>query len=96
MKSIMGASNALERLVKLMPNEAHRLNEPSIDRYLLSGLNQNAILPFFPPQRLRILLYYLYFADLIRERPLLHRLMDPPITSSPTDFSTGSKWQFCD
>ncbi|RLJ90711.1 heavy metal translocating P-type ATPase [Planococcus citreus] len=27
MRSIMGASNALEQLVKLMPNEAHRLNE---------------------------------------------------------------------
>ena len=27
MKSVMGASNALEELVKLMPNEAHRLDE---------------------------------------------------------------------
>lgn len=27
MRSIMGASNALEQLVKLMPNEAHRLND---------------------------------------------------------------------
>nr|WP_261384310.1 heavy metal translocating P-type ATPase [Planococcus sp. CPCC 101016] len=27
MRSIMGASNALEQLVKLMPNEAHRLDE---------------------------------------------------------------------
>jgi len=27
MRSVMGASNALEQLVKLMPNEAHRLNE---------------------------------------------------------------------
>ncbi|ARI77755.1 heavy metal translocating P-type ATPase [Halobacillus mangrovi] len=27
MKSVMGASNALQELVKLMPNEAHRLNE---------------------------------------------------------------------
>ncbi len=27
MKSIMGASNALQELVKLMPNEAHRINE---------------------------------------------------------------------
>nr|WP_238389682.1 heavy metal translocating P-type ATPase [Virgibacillus sp. MSP4-1] len=27
MKSVMGASNALEQLVKLMPNEAHRLDE---------------------------------------------------------------------
>ncbi|WP_163530370.1 copper-translocating P-type ATPase [Halobacillus ihumii] len=27
MKSIMGASNALQELVKLMPNEAHRVNE---------------------------------------------------------------------
>lgn len=27
MRSIMGASNALEQLVKLMPSEAHRLNE---------------------------------------------------------------------
>ncbi|UOQ95654.1 copper-translocating P-type ATPase [Halobacillus shinanisalinarum] len=27
MKSVMGASNALQELVKLMPNEAHRVNE---------------------------------------------------------------------
>lgn len=27
MKSVMGASNALEELVKLLPNEAHRLDE---------------------------------------------------------------------
>src|SRR5690606_20593990 len=27
MRSIMGASNALEQLVKLMPNEAHRLDD---------------------------------------------------------------------
>src|SRR5690625_3204811 len=27
MRSVMGASNALEKLVKLMPNEAHRLDE---------------------------------------------------------------------
>src|SRR5699024_11678155 len=27
MRSVMGASNALEKLVKLMPNEAHKLDE---------------------------------------------------------------------
>src|SRR5690625_7802449 len=27
MRSVMGASNALEKLVELMPNEAHRLDE---------------------------------------------------------------------
>lgn len=42
MKSVMGASNALEQLVKLMPNEAHRLNEnDQIEDVPLSDLKSN-------------------------------------------------------
>ncbi|MBY7141991.1 cadmium-translocating P-type ATPase [Virgibacillus sp. NKC19-3] len=42
MRSVMGASNALEQLVKLMPNEAHRLDEnDQIQDVLLSKLKHN-------------------------------------------------------
>src|SRR5699024_10181135 len=42
MRSVMGASNALEQLVKLMPNEAHRLDDnDQIDDVPLSALQHN-------------------------------------------------------
>ncbi|GLO65061.1 heavy metal translocating P-type ATPase [Oceanobacillus kimchii] len=42
MRSVMGASNALEQLVKLMPNEAHRLdNNDQVQDVPLSELKNN-------------------------------------------------------
>ena len=55
MRSVMGASNALEQLVKLMPNEAHRLdaNNP-IQDVPLSDLKHNDLVLVKPGEKIPV------------------------------------------
>lgn len=55
MRSVMGASNALEQLVKLMPNEAHRLDTNNqIQDVPLSDLKHNDLVLVKPGEKIPV------------------------------------------
>ncbi len=55
MRSVMGASNALEELVKLMPNEAHRLDDDgNVEDVPLSKLKSNDRVLVKPGERIPV------------------------------------------
>lgn len=55
MRSVMGASNALEQLVKLMPNEAHRLDANNqIQDVPLSDLKHNDLVLVKPGEKIPV------------------------------------------
>ncbi|MFA1818949.1 heavy metal translocating P-type ATPase [Virgibacillus oceani] len=54
MRSVMGASNALEQLVKLMPNEAHKLDEGNVIDVPLRDLRNNDQVLVKPGERVPV------------------------------------------